>query len=40
MSGYGFSVGLSGYGSDDRLFNYNRTDTNLDQSWNLTALGD
>ncbi|HBJ35329.1 MAG TPA: hypothetical protein DDZ51_11370 [Planctomycetaceae bacterium] len=39
MSGYGFSVGSSGYDDEDRLVNWERPDTNLDQSWNLSAVG-
>ena len=39
MSGYGFSVGTSGYDDEDRLVNWQRSDTNLDQSWNLSAVG-
>lgn len=40
MSGYGFSVGSSGYDNEDRLVNFNRTDGNLDQSWSLSNVGD
>ncbi|WP_197454749.1 RHS repeat domain-containing protein [Stieleria varia] len=40
MSGYGFSVGTSGYDDEDRLVNWERADTNLDQSWNLSLVGD
>jgi len=39
MSGYGISVGSSGYDDEDRLVNWQRSDTNLDQSWNLLAVG-
>ncbi len=39
MSGNGFSVGSSGYDDEDRLVNWQRSDTNLDQSWNLSAVG-
>ncbi len=39
MSGYRFSVGSSGYDDEDRLVNWQRSDTNLDQSWNLSAVG-
>jgi hypothetical protein len=35
MSGYGFSVGSSGYDEEDRLVNWERTDSALDQSWDL-----
>ncbi|TWT80304.1 tRNA3(Ser)-specific nuclease WapA precursor [Planctomycetes bacterium CA13] len=40
MSGYGFNVGTSGYDDEDRLVNWNRSDSNLDQSWNLSLVGD
>lgn len=40
MSGYGFSIPVSGYDAEDRLVSYNRTDGNLDQLWNLSAVGD
>ncbi|WP_197455952.1 RHS repeat protein [Stieleria neptunia] len=40
MSGYGFDVGISGYDDEDRLVNWERDDTNLDQSWNLSLVGD
>ena len=40
MSGYGFDVGTAGYDDEDRLVNWNRDDNALDQSWNLTAVGD
>ncbi len=40
MSGYGFSVGSSGYDNEDRLVNWQRDDTGLDQSWNLSLVGD
>lgn len=40
MSSYGFSVGSSGYDSEDRLVNWQRSDNNLDQSWNLSLVGD
>lgn len=40
MSGYGFSIPGSGYDAEDRLVTYNRTDGNLDQSWNLSLVGD
>jgi hypothetical protein len=39
MSSYGFAVGSSGYDDEDRLVNWQRPDTNLDQSWNLSAVG-
>ncbi|XZE56146.1 hypothetical protein SH139x_002227 [Planctomycetaceae bacterium SH139] len=40
MSGFGFTVGSSGYDTEDRLVNWERSDTNLDQSWNLSLVGD
>ena len=40
MSGYGFSVGANGYDTEDRLIAWNRNDNQLNQSWNLTAVGD
>ena len=40
MSGYGFDVGTSGYDDEDRLINWERDDTNLDQSWSLSLVGD
>ncbi|TWT87779.1 RHS repeat-associated core domain-containing protein [Stieleria varia] len=40
MSGYGFAVGTSGYDDEDRLVNWERDDTNLDQSWSLSLVGD
>lgn len=40
MSGYGFTIPTGGYDAEDRLVTYNRTDTNLDQSWNLSLVGD
>lgn len=40
MSGYGATVGTSGYDDEDRLVNWERDDTNLDQSWNLSLVGD
>jgi len=39
MSGYGFAVGSSGYDDEDRLVNWQRADTNLDQSWDLSLVG-
>ncbi len=39
MNSYGFSVGSSGYDDEDRLVNWQRSDTNLDQSWNPYSLG-
>ncbi len=40
MSDYGFTVGSSGYDDEDRLVNWERDDTNLDQSWSLSLVGD
>ncbi|WP_182869636.1 RHS repeat-associated core domain-containing protein [Stieleria mannarensis] len=40
MSGYGFDVGGSDYDDEDRLVNWERDDTNLDQSWDLSLVGD
>ncbi|MEO1527314.1 MAG: RHS repeat-associated core domain-containing protein [Planctomycetota bacterium] len=40
MSGYGFDVGTMGHNDDDQLVNWERDDTNLDQSWGLTPVGD
>jgi len=37
MSGYGFTAGDV---NDDRLTSWDRTDNNLDQSWNLSPVGD
>lgn len=39
MSGYGFDLGCSGYDSEDRLVNWERTDSNLDQAWNHVTHG-
>jgi RHS repeat-associated protein len=40
MNGYGFNVARSGYDSEDRLFNWQRSDNNLTQAWNLCSVGD
>ncbi len=40
LSGYGFAVGSSGYDDEDRLVNWERSDNNLDQAWNLSLVGD
>ncbi len=40
MSGYGFDVGASGYDDEDRLVNWERADSALDQSWDLSLVGD
>ena len=40
MSNFGFGVGGSGYDDENRLVNWNRSDGNLDQSWNLSPVGD
>jgi RHS repeat-associated protein len=37
---YGFNVGGSGYDSEDRLVNWQRSDNNLTQAWNLSLVGD
>ena len=38
MSGYGFDN--TAYDTEDRLATWNRDDSNLDQSWNLSPVGD
>ncbi len=38
MSGYGFTVGTTGYDLENRLVNCERNDTNLDQSWSLSLV--
>ena len=40
MSNYGFTFGSSGYDDEDRLINWERDDNNLDQSWDLSLVGD
>ena len=40
MSGYGYDVGPSGYDDEGRLVNWERDDGQLDQAWNLSAVGD
>ena len=40
MSDFGYAVGPGGYDDEDRLVNWDRDDGNLDQSWNLSAVGD
>lgn len=40
MSNDGFDVGVSGYDDEDRLVSWSRDDSNLDQSWNLSLVGD
>ena len=40
MSGYGFTVPNSGFDSEDRLVESNRSDGNLDQVWALSDVGD
>ena len=37
MSGYGFTAG---YDDEDRLISWERNDSTLDQSWNLSPVGD
>src|SRR5690606_13101724 len=39
MSGYGFTVPNNGYDEDDRLLAWERDDSNLDQSWDLSLVG-
>jgi len=39
MSGFGFDVGTSGYDDEDRLTNWQRDDSGLDQAWNLSLVG-
>jgi hypothetical protein len=40
MSGYGFSVGSGGDDNGDRLVNWQRSDSYLNQAWNLSLVGD
>jgi len=40
MAGYGWSTGNTGYDNEYLLTAWSRTDTNLAQSWTLTAEGD
>ena len=40
MSGYGYDTGPAGYDAEDRLVNWDRADGQLDQSWDLSAVGD
>ena len=40
ITGYGFSTGSTGYDEEDRLVAWNRDDTNKDQSWDLSLVGD
>ena len=40
MSGYGFSVGGNGYDDEDRLVAWQRADSALNQSWDLSLVGD
>ncbi|MBX3444859.1 MAG: hypothetical protein KF774_20835, partial [Planctomyces sp.] len=40
ISGYGFTVPSGGYDDEDRLVAWNRDDTNLDQVWDLSPVGD
>ncbi len=40
MSNYGFTVPTNGYDDEDRLVGWERADSNLDQSWNLSLVGD
>jgi len=40
MSGYGFAVGPNGYDAKDRLINWSRSDSQLNQQWALSPVGD
>ena len=40
MANYGFAVGTGGYNTEDRLVNWERAGSNLDQSWNISLVGD
>ena len=40
MSGYGFDVGTAGYDDEDRLVAWNRDDSQLNKSWDLSLVGD
>ncbi|MBX3435764.1 MAG: hypothetical protein KF847_20795 [Pirellulales bacterium] len=40
LSGYGFTVPNGGYDDEDRPVAWNRDDTNLDQVWDLSPVGD
>ena len=40
MNGFGFETGANGYDTEDRLVNWNRTDGNQDQAWDLSLVGD
>jgi hypothetical protein len=39
VSGYGFSFGSSDYDNEARLVNWQRSDSNLKQAWNLSLVG-
>jgi len=40
MAGYGFTVPNGGYDDENRLIEWNRDDSNLDQEWDLSPVGD
>lgn len=40
MANYGFTVPSGGYDDEDRLVEWNRDDSNLDQEWSLSDVGD
>ena len=40
MNNFGFDTGATGYDAENRLVNWNRTDGNQDQSWDLSLVGD
>ncbi|MBX3445091.1 MAG: hypothetical protein KF774_22015, partial [Planctomyces sp.] len=40
LSGYGFTVPNGGYDDEDRLVEWNRDDSGLDQVWDLSPVGD
>ncbi|MBX3418883.1 MAG: RHS repeat protein [Pirellulaceae bacterium] len=40
INGRGFSTGSTGYDAEDRLTAWNRSDSNQNQAWNLSLVGD
>jgi hypothetical protein len=40
MSGYSFTVSTSGYDDEDRLVDFDGAADQVDQSWNLSLVGD
>src|SRR5690606_4203219 len=40
LSGYGWSTGTGGYDDEDRLVNWDRSDSNLSHDWTLSEVGD